>query len=47
MLYIFIAVKYFPLVKKIQRNPNYRNKWVQHLRRMDRDRQTVILNCEI
>jgi len=26
-----------PVVKKIQ---NYRNKWIQHVRRMDRDRLT-------
>ena len=33
-----------PVVKKIQ---NYRNQWIQHVRRTDRDRQTATLNYEI
>jgi len=34
----------YPVVKKIQ---NCRNKWLQHVRRMDRDRQTATLGHEI
>jgi len=34
---ILPEIKIEPLVKKIQ---NCRKKWVQHIRRMDRDRQT-------
>ena len=37
-------LKISPVVKKIE---NYRNKWVQHVRRVDGDRQTATLNCEI
>jgi hypothetical protein len=32
------------VVRKIQ---NYRNKWIHLVRRMDRDRHTATLNCEI
>jgi hypothetical protein len=34
---ILSALKINPVVKKIQ---NYRNQWIQHVRRKDRDRQT-------
>jgi hypothetical protein len=35
---ILSELKINPAAKKIQ---NYRNKWIQHVRRMDRDRQTT------
>jgi DNA polymerase I-like protein with 3'-5' exonuclease and polymerase domains len=41
---IISELKINPVVKKIL---NYRSKWIQHIRRMDRDRKTVTLNCEI
>ena len=41
---ILSKLKANPTVKKIQ---NYGNKWIQHVRRMDRDRHTATLNCEI
>jgi hypothetical protein len=45
---ILSELKISPVVKKIL---NYRNKWTQHVRRMDRDRQTdrqtATLNYEI
>jgi hypothetical protein len=41
---ILSKLKTNPVVKKIK---NYRNKWIQHVRRMDSDRQTATLNCEI
>jgi len=31
-------------VKEIQ---NYRNEWIQHVRRMDREKQTATLNYEM
>jgi nitric oxide synthase oxygenase domain/subunit len=37
-------LKINPLVKKIQ---NYKNKWIQHVRQMDRDRQTGTLNYAV
>jgi hypothetical protein len=40
---ILSALTINPVVKKIQ---NYRNQWIQHVRRMDR-RQTATLNYEI
>ena len=33
-----------PVVKKIQ---SHKNKWIQHVRQTDRDRQTATLNYEI
>jgi hypothetical protein len=33
-----------PVVKKIQ---SHRNKWIRHVRRKDRDRQTYTLNCDM
>jgi len=41
---ILSELKINPFVKKIQ---NYGNKRMQHVRRMDRDRQTTTLNYEI
>ena len=41
---ILSKLKTNPVVKKIQ---NYGNKWIQHVRRMDGDRQTATLNCEV
>jgi hypothetical protein len=41
---ILSEIKINPVVKKIQ---NYRYKWVQHVQRMDRDRRTDTLNCEM
>ena len=37
---ILSELKINPVVKKIQ---NRRNKWIQHVRYMDRDRQTATL----
>ena len=36
--YILSELKINPVLEKIQ---NYRNKWVQHVRRMDRDRHSA------
>jgi len=41
---ILSELKIRPVLKKFQ---NYRNKWVQHFRRMDGDRQTATLNCDV
>ena len=41
---ILLELKINPYVKIIH---NYRNKWIQRVRRMDRDRQTATLNYEI
>jgi len=37
---ILSELKNNPVSKKIQ---NYRNKWIQHVRRMDRDRQAATI----
>jgi len=36
--------KISPVVKKVQK---YKNKWIEHVRQMDRDRQTDTFNYEI
>jgi hypothetical protein len=41
---ILSALTINPVVIKIQ---NYTNQWIQHVRRMDRDRQTATLNYEV
>ena len=44
MKIVLSEFKINPIVKKIQ---NYGNKWIQHVRRMDRDGQTATLNYGI
>jgi len=41
---ILSGLKFNPFVKKPN---NQSNKWLQHVWRTDRDRQTATLNCEI
>jgi predicted transcriptional regulator len=41
--FILSEFKIRPVVKKIQ---TYRNKWIQTIRRMDRDRQTATIKYE-
>jgi len=41
---ILSELKNIQVTEKIQ---NYRNKWIQHIRRPDRDRRTATLNFEI
>jgi hypothetical protein len=41
---ILSELKINPFVKKIR---SYRNKWIQHVRCVDRDRVTATLNYEV
>jgi hypothetical protein len=41
---ILSELKINPVTNKIK---NYRNKWIQHVRRMDKDRLPATLNYEI